>query len=182
MVRFQWPIKRGKRNASTLQEDQTSQNLKIEAGLTKIHGTEDLASRIQFTDEFFTNVMNEFHIQLKQLLAKKKKTPEDIKLIETLNAYLVNFEAYRAVKKAGMAWSTAGQDHDMSKRYMAFETYFTRNWRDPDEVKKILRFAMYLADISFKEIHVEQAPTIIVQSLPQGHRIDLGVKKEDIQQ
>ncbi|MDH5481597.1 MAG: hypothetical protein OEY22_01765 [Candidatus Bathyarchaeota archaeon] len=182
MVKFQWPIRRGKATSSTLAGDQTSQSLKLEAGLTTIKGTEDLASRIRFTDDFFTNILNEFHAQLKQLLQKKDKTPEDIELISMLNAYLVNFESYRAVKKSGMAWSIAGQDHDMSKRYMAFETYFTRNWRNPDEVKKILRFAMYLLDISFKENHVEPAPSIIVQSLPSGPRIDLGGKEEKITQ
>ena len=176
MVRLQWPIARGKRTSSTLAEADTSGQLRAEAGLTKIRGTEDLASRIGFTDDFFANMINHTIHQLNPLINKrgKDKSPQDLEEIRLLNGYLANWEAYRAVKKSGMAWSTSGEDHDMSIRYRAFETYFTRNWQDPWEVKKIVRMAMYLLDISFKQPHVDPAPTIIVQSMPKGSSINLG--------
>jgi hypothetical protein len=174
LVHLQWPIARGKRKSSTLTEADTSGQLRAEAGLTKIRGTEDLASRIGFTDDFFAAMINHTIRQLDLLIRKTNKSPQDLEEIQLLNGYLANWEAYRAVKKSGMAWSTSGEDHDMSQRYRAFETYFTRNWQDPWEVKKIVRMAMYMLDISFKQPHVDPAPTIIVQSMPKGSSINLG--------
>lgn len=171
---MQWPIAREKRKPSTLAEAETSKELRIEAGLTNIKGTEDLASRIRFTDDFFSNMINYALDQLRLLLKKKQRTPEDEELIQLLNSYLANLEAYRAVKKSGMAWSTSGDDREMSQRYIAFETYFTRNYQNPWEVRKIIRMAMYLLDISFKQPHVEPASTIVVQSIPKGSNINLG--------
>jgi len=171
---LQWPITRGKRTATTLAEAETSKELRIEAGLTSIRGTEDLASRIKFTDDFFAAMINHTIKQLDKLVSRQNKTPEDLHMINVLNGYLANWESYRAVKKSGMAWCTSGENREMSQRYIAFETYFTRNWQDPWETKKIVRMAMYLLDISFKEPHVAPASTIVVQSLPKGNSINLG--------
>lgn len=171
MVYLQFPLRRGKRPVTTLAEDETSKGLRVEAGLRNIKGTEDLASRIKFVDEFFSNVVDNMQRQLDQFVRKPKKTKMDLEQMKILNEHIVNFEAYRATKKSAMAWSIAGEDPEMSKKYSAFETFFTRNWQNPWEAKKIMRFSQYLLDLSFKNIHVEPAPQIVVQSLPSGHRI-----------
>jgi hypothetical protein len=132
-----------------------------------------------FTDDFFVEVTGQFKRELDTLLHKKSQTPQDLKRINILNAYLVNFQAYRAVKKSAMAWSVAGENDQMAKKFRAFEIYFTKHWSDEHETKKILRFAMFLLDVSFRELHVEPAETIIVQTPVQGTRISFEQSKEE---
>jgi hypothetical protein len=169
----------GRKKATTLAGDETSKELRTEAGLRKIKATEDLADRIKFTDEFFVEITDMYKKELDVLLRKKEKTPEDLKQIETLNAYLTNFQAYRAVKKSAMAWNVAGENDQMAKKFRAFEIYFTKHWADLHETKKILRFAMFLLDISFRELHVLPAETIIVQTPMTGTRISFEQSKEE---
>jgi len=179
MVHVQWPIRRGKPKSSTIQESATAKDMELKAGLMKIKGTEDLAGRILFTDEYCTSVIGEFQQRISQILRKKTLTPLDKELIEQYEAWLVNWETLRLVKKSATAWLTAGEDHAMSDRLRSFEIYFTRNWQDPWEGRKIVRFGLYLHDISFKVAHVEPAPVIVVQSIPKGSSINLGQGKEE---
>jgi len=179
MPRLQWPIKRTGSKASTMEASETVKDMEIKAGLMKVHGTEDLASRILFTDEYCTNIIGELQKEIAILLHKKDPTPADKEMLEQREAWLVNWETLRLVKKSSTAWLTAGEDRDMSERMRAFEIYFTRNWQDPWQNRKIVRFGLYLHDISFKLAHVEPAPVIVVQSIPKGSSINLGQGKEE---
>ena len=177
MVKFQRPIIFRDKKATTLQEDQTSQQLRQEGGFTRIKGTEDLSSRILFADTFFVNVESVYRSDLTELLKKapSQRTPEEVERLNYLQDYLVMFEAYRACKKCAMAWCVANEDEDMSRRFSSFETFFTRNWKNPQKVKTIIEMAMYLVDLSFKELHVAPAPTIMIQNYPKGSQINLGL-------
>jgi len=173
MVRFQWPITRKKKDEQKGSEA-LQQQLKIEAGLRQIKGTEFLLKRSEFTDDFLKNMCKVIEDEVKLLINKKEKTQEDKELLEFKTAQLINFEAYRALKKAGMQWSIAGEDTDMSERYSAYEKLFMRNWNNPVYQEMLLACAMYLLDISYISPHVEPAPTIWVQTPTSGTRIDLG--------
>jgi len=174
-MKLQWPIRRDKRKATGLEEGVTAQELKTEAGLRGIQAEEDLANRIKFEDECNANIINHILDQLIILLKKDKPTEQDKELIQTMNAWLVSWEEYRATRKTAVAWSIAGDDYNMSKRYRAYETYFSRRWPEPWESKKIMRFSAYMRDISYRERHVEPAPRIVVWGMPSGmgSRIDL---------
>lgn len=179
MPKLQWPIKRTGSKASTVEASETVKDMEIKAGLMKVHGTEDLAGRILFTDEYCTSIINEIKRQITEILRKKPMMPIDKELLDQLEAQLVNWETMRLVKKSSTAWLTAGEDRDMSERMRDFVIYFTRNWQDPWQNRKIVRFGLYLHDISFKLAHVEPAPVIVVQSIPKGSSINLGQGKEE---
>lgn len=176
MVKFQWPIKREKHNAKGLEDGISSQQLRAEAGLKGIDREEDLSCRIKGEDECNTRIINHMLDQLIILLEKTEKTVQDMELIRIYNAWLVNWEQYRATRKVAVAWSVAGEDHDMSKRYRAYETYFSRNWQSEWETKKIMRFSAYMRSICYKDKHVEPYDRVIIQSLPSSQRIYLGEK------
>ena len=179
MPKLQWPISRTGNKASTLQQSDTVRDMELKAGLMKVHGTEDLASRILFTDEYCATIIGEFQKRITQILRKKNLTPLDKEMVEEFEAWLINWETLRLVKKSATAWLTAGEDHGMSDRLRSFEIYFTRNWQDPWQNRKIVRFGLYLHDISFKLAHVEPAPVIVVQSIPKGSSINLGEGKTE---
>lgn len=180
-MHLQWPLKRGqkKKAMSASIEQQT----KIEAGFTEIKGTHFLMKRIEFTDDFFDTMCSVLREQVKILLEKKGRSPQDEELLKKRTMQLMNLEAYRQLKKSGMAWSTSKEDNDMSERYSALEKVFARNWDNPVYQKLLLASLWYLGDISFGEKHVEPAPTLLVQQPTASQRIDVSglghAKKEE---
>ena len=172
MVKLQWPLTR--RKDEKKQSDILESQLRTEGALTQVKATEYVIKRNEFTDDFLANMCKVIDDQVKALMKNKSRSVKDEELLSFKTAQLINFEAYRALKRAGMQWSVAGEDTDMSERYSAYEQIFCRNWNNPVYQELLYACAMYLLDISYKEKHVEPAPTVIFQTLGQSPRISLG--------
>jgi hypothetical protein len=171
VVYLQWPLKRGKKKHSMSQA--LEQQTKIEAGFTQIKGTEFLMKRIEATDDFFETMSGVLEQQVETLLKKPQRSVQDESLLQVRTKQLMNLEAYRQLKKTGMAWSVAKDDNDMSERYSAMEKIFARNWGNPKYQDLIMASLWYLTDISFANPHVEPSPTLLVQNPVGGQRITL---------
>ena len=178
-MKLQSPIKWGKDKDKG--SKQLENAMRIEAGLSKIKGTEFLLKRGEFTDEFLSGLSKVIDLEVTTLAQKKNKSKEDEARLDFKMAQLVNFESYRALKRAGMQWSASGEDKDMSERYSAYEKVFARQWNNPAYQEMLFAMASYLQDISYQEKHVEPAPTIFMQMPPTGQRVYLGdtIEKEE---
>jgi hypothetical protein len=168
-----WPFSKQKKQSFI--DEPLEKQLRMEAGLTAIKGTEYTKLRIENSDEGITEFIN---LKIQQLNRLEKKTSMSEQEEEKVNRLLKEIRLwifYRQFKRASAPWATAGEDHDMSVRLRATEIFFFRNVDKSDIWNMVMMVLQYVSDLCYKEWHVAPAPTVLIQSFPQlGSRVGLG--------
>jgi len=173
-----------KQKPQTFIDEPLEKQLRQEAGLTAIKGTEFTKLRIEHSDEGITELINLKIEQLDKLLKVQNGTGTIQERIERLTREIELWTFYKQFKRASAPWATGGEDRDMSKRLRSTEILFFRNIHKEWTWSMLMMVLQYVSDICYKEWHVAPAPSIFIQALPSSGRIDLSdlarTKKEEI--
>lgn len=180
MVKWQWPITREKKTGFI--DEPLANQMRSEAGLTAIKGTEYTKLRVERADAGITEIITLRVREYDRLAKKAKLSKEEEAFIDKLQKEITLWTFYKQYKRASAPWATAGEDHDMSEKLRATEIFFFRNLDKPWMWNMSMQILQYISDVCYKEWHVAPAPTIIVQTpVMQGYRsedINAGVKQE----
>jgi len=163
-----------KQKPQTFIDEPLEKQLRQEAGLTAIKGTEFTKLRIEHSDEGITELVNLKIEQLDKLLKVKNGTGTIQQRIERLTREIELWTFYKQFKRASAPWATGGEDHDMSQRLRATEILFFRNVNKEWTWNMLMMVLQYVSDICYKEWHVAPAPSIFIQAQSPGSRVYLG--------
>lgn len=178
MPHFQWPIARQKKK--TFEDQMMEKEMRTEAGLTEIKGTNFLKYRVEGSDEGITEIIQ---IKIRQLnaLGKRKTSKEIEEKIDLLQKEITLWTFYKQFKRASAPWAAAGEDRDMSQRLRSTEILFFRNLENPAMWKMLMMVLQYVTDVCYKEIHSRVPPTLIIQTPVMkgyGQQIALGTESQ----
>lgn len=140
------------------------QQLRIEAGLSEIKGTEHLRKRLQHSDEEIDIMIKEINGRLSKLVLKKDLTDTQKTELNAMKNELVNWHMAKMVVQASTPWLRSGDSKEMSQRYADFCLFFGRNFNKPNMQELIMAASLYLHGISHIDKDVTPAPTIWVQT------------------
>ena len=163
----QWPWSKQKK--TDFIDEPLERQLRAEAGLTAVKGTEFTKLRVERSDEGITELINLKISMLNDLLKKKNKSKEDQSRLDMLTKEINLWTFYKQFKRASAPWATAGEDHDMSERLRATEVLFFRNLDKPSRWGMAMMVLQYVSDVCYKEWHVAPAPTILIQTPVSGY-------------
>jgi len=168
-----------KQKAQTFIDEPLEKQLRQEAGLTAIKGTEFTKLRIEHSDEGITELVNLKIGQLDKLLKVKNGTGTVQERIARLTREIELWTFYKQFKRASAPWATAGESHEMSQRVRATEILFFRNVNKEWTWNMLMMVLQYVSDICYKEWHVAPAPSIFIQAQPSSSRIFLGEEQHN---
>lgn len=167
-MKMQWPVTREKKTGFI--DEPLERQMRSEAGLTAIKGTEYTKLRVERADAGVSEII-QLKVKQLNLLMTKANGAEDLDArIDKLQKEVVLWTFYKQYKRASAPWATAGEDHDMSEKLRATEIFFFRNLDKPWMWNMSMQILQYISDVCYKEWHVAPAPTIIVQTMPTGSR------------
>jgi len=157
-----------KPQVSTYETADLDKQLRGEAGLTEIKGSEQLRKRVEFLDEGMVPILDVVYRQIEKLTDKQSDaplTPEEIQLLLMLNRQFVMWTFYRQYKKASIPHQIPGGDKTLSKKASVVEQLFFRTLENESMYGPMLAALQYNTDIGFKEEwHVKPAPSVFIQT------------------
>ena len=153
-----------RKKATTMVHDITDNQLRAEAGITALKGSEQTDNRIQWTDESLIDDLNFLADTITELLKKKKRTPQDDMVLAKLMQEHSLISSRRYNYKTGVPFAGAGESQSMSDRYSGLEVLQACNegFEEFDDLLKAMH--RYFTQISFKDKHGEPSPTVMINT------------------
>ncbi len=159
-----WKIRSpiARKDEEVLDPNQVRQQ-KLEAGFQGIESGVQLQIRLAIEQSIIRQRVEIFEKELLKIQNKTSHIEEDKLEIKRLETHIIHEIESGGVHLTAAAFSTPGEDHDMSERYFAYEKWTSLEQDNPSSVIKATRFGRYLRDISFKKEHVQIPSTILTQ-------------------